>query len=561
MAGIADSFFAFFGLDVGQQRALLGLRLRLMRRQFQREPGKMAGFLAFLIFFGPLVIVLAIVSAYAYLELPGTWPAQVMGIVLCLLWLAWIILPVFAFRTNEGLDLARLLIFPLSRRDLVASALIGTLLDGPSYVTLPFFVAMIVGWIGTPWQLLVLVPAIVMAYCMMMASGQLVLTTSTGLLRSRRFRDLTIVLLSLLGSSCYVVNRGIEAWLRAADTSGLEGLEPLLYLRWLPPGACAQAVASAGAGNWGEALLWLGYAGAWLAVLLWAWWKVLERMTTGASAWNLPLPEAKKASRPRTRLSDRVAAIGFGWLPAPARASMVKELKLIWRVPQRRIGLLQSILAPFVLIFAVFFGDMSALRRLPEWTAMGLPAIILFAAWGLSSNMLGMESRGLGTLILTPAPRWQIFTGKGIAYGLVALIPTTFYAAILGYTARSPLIIFGMIAAAGTALTVIGVNMIACIYITFPFDESVTTRQRSGGSCSTGLAQVILLPIAMAIAGLPTTLPMAAGIWFNLPALIPIGAFGGIAYAITLFVWATRYAGRLLTEREPEVLMAARLER
>ncbi len=113
MAGIADSFFAFFGLDVGQQRALLGLRLRLMRRQFQREPGKMAGFLAFLIFFGPLVIVLAIVSAYAYLELPGTWPAQVMGIVLCLLWLAWIILPVFAFRTNEGLDLARLLIFPL----------------------------------------------------------------------------------------------------------------------------------------------------------------------------------------------------------------------------------------------------------------------------------------------------------------------------------------------------------------------------------------------------------------------------------------------------------------
>ncbi|MCB0023948.1 MAG: hypothetical protein KDD91_13030, partial [Caldilinea sp.] len=74
-------------------------------------------------------------------------------------------------------------------------------------------------------------------------------------------------------------------------------------------------------------------------------------------------------------------------------------------------------------------------------------------------------------------------------------------------------------------------------------------------------AQVILLPIAMAIAGLPTTVPMAAGIWFNVPALIPIGAFAGLTYAAILFVWATRYAGRLLTAREPEVLMAARLER
>ena len=103
--------------------------------------------------------------------------------------------------------------------------------------------------------------------------------------------------------------------------------------------------------------------------------------------------------------------------------------------------------------------------------------------------------------------------------------------------------------------------MVASIYITFPFDENVATRQRSGGSCSTGLAQIILMPIAMAIAGLPTTVPMAAGIWFNLPLLIPIGAFAGLAYAAALFVWATRYAGRVLTEREPEVIMAARLER
>ena len=67
-------------------------------------------------------------------------------------------------------------------------------------------------------------------------------------------------------------------------------------------------------------------------MLVWAWWKALLRMTTGASAWSLPIPEAKPAARPRVRLSDRVAAIGFGWLPAPARAVVEKLDGPLWEV-------------------------------------------------------------------------------------------------------------------------------------------------------------------------------------------------------------------------------------
>ncbi|MFN3982455.1 MAG: hypothetical protein ACK4SA_18925, partial [Caldilinea sp.] len=59
MAGIADRFFAALGLDGAQQRALLELRLLLTRRQFEREPGKLAGFFLFLVIFGPIVLLLA----------------------------------------------------------------------------------------------------------------------------------------------------------------------------------------------------------------------------------------------------------------------------------------------------------------------------------------------------------------------------------------------------------------------------------------------------------------------------------------------------------------------
>ena len=561
MAGLADRFFHVLGLDAARQRALLRLRARLAMRQFEREPGRMVGFIVFLVIFGPLVLLLAAGSGFAYLAAPEPWPVQILGIVLSGLWLAWIMLPLFAFRTNEGLDLSRLLIFPLDTRNLIASALLGTLFDGPSYVTLPFFLAILIGWLDQPVVLIIVLLAIVIAYLQMIAAGQLVLTASMGLLRSRRFRDLTIVIFSLLGSSCYFINRGIEAWARAAGAENLIQLEPLQFLRWLPPGACAQAVASAGQGGWLEALVWLLYAVGWLALLIFGCWKLLLRMTTGVSAWSLPAATAKKPRRRRTSVSEGFAALWFAWLPTPVRAMMIKELKLIWRVPQRRIGLLQSVIAPFALIFAIFFGDVRALSSLPEWTTMGLPAIVLFSTWGLTTNMLGMESRGLATLLLTPAPRWQIFTGKGLAYAIMALLPTGVYALVLGLAARSPLIVFGLLAAVGTSLVVVAVNMVAAVYFTFPFDENSTTRQRSGGGFSTGIAQIVLTPLLMAIASAPTTLPIAIGIWLNQPALVAMGAVAGLVYAAGFFASLTRYAANALSQREADVLQAARLDR
>lgn len=561
MAGVADRALRLLGLDAARQRALIGLRLRLLQRQFEREPGRMVGFIVFLVLFGPLVLLLATVSGFIYVAAPEPWPVQTVGIVLTGLWLAWIALPLFAFRTNESLDLSRLLVYPLSTRDLVASALLGTLFDGPSYVTLPFFLAILIGWFDQPWLLPLVLVAILLAYALMMVTGQLVLTSSMGLLRSRRFRDLSIVVFSLLGSSCYLINRFVESWAQATDAATLRTLEPLLALRWLPPGACAQALAAAGQGDWRSAALWLGFAAAWLAGLTWAWWKLLLRMTTGAATWSLPAPKTTAPRRPLST-SDAIAAIGFAWLPTPARAMLVKEFKLTWRVPQRRIGLIQSALAPFALIVAIFFGEMEALSQLPEWTAAGLPAIMLFAAWGLSTNMLGMESRGLATLLLTPAPRWQLLLGKGLAYTLLALAPTALYAAVLAAMARSPLIVVGLLAGVSTALIVVAINMVAAVYYSYPFDENSAVRQRAGGGWRTGVVQIVVVPLAMAVTAAPATLPMLVGIWWELPlAVTVLGTLAGLAYAMILFGWTTHYAGKTLIIREAETLAAASLTR
>ncbi|MCS6826795.1 MAG: hypothetical protein NZ553_09300 [Caldilinea sp.] len=558
MAGLAAHLVDIAGLDLAKQRTLLELRLRLLRRQFEREPGRIVGFVLLLVFVGPFVLLMAIGTGVAYRLAPQPWPAQLLAGVLVALWLAWIALPLLAFRTNEGLDLSRLLLYPLRTRDLVASALIGTLFDIPSYLTLPFFIAVFVGWSGQPLLYIVIAPALLIAYVLMMVSGQLVLTAGAGLLRSRRFRDLVIVFFSLLGSSCYFINRVIEGWIRAVDAADLQRLQPLLFLRWLPPGACAQAIASAAQGAWGEVLLWLAYAVGWLALLLWMWWKLLLRMTTGAAAWVPSIFEAKKPQRRPQSLSERIAAFVNTWLPAPATATATKELKLIWRVPQRRIGLLQSVVAPFVLMLAVFVGDIEALGRLPEWTALALPGVMLFSTWGLSTNMLGIESKGLATLLLTPAPRWQIFAGKGLAYLFTALLPTAVYAGILAVTSRSAFIVYGLIAAVAMALIVTAVNTVAAPYVTYPFDENSPTRQHAGGKWLTGVAQVLGVPLAIFIVSGPATAPLMLGVWWNRPEVAGVGVLIGLAYAAGVCGVAIRWAGAQLTRREPEVLEAAR---
>ena len=101
--------------------------------------------------------------------------------------------------TNEGIDLERLLIYPLKPRDLAVSSLLGTLFD---YTTLLFDMAVVcaivIAFAGWP-VLLVVVVALLLVYGNMVLTSQLMLTALGGVLQSRRFRDVAIVVMSLSG--------------------------------------------------------------------------------------------------------------------------------------------------------------------------------------------------------------------------------------------------------------------------------------------------------------------------------------------------------------------------
>lgn len=544
------------GLDYVRISTLLGLRRKLMVRQFMRQPGQIGGIIVMLVTLGPVVLILAGISAYGYLIAPGIWPINILALVLVGLWLVWIVLPLLAFRINEGLDMERLLIYPLRSRELVVSALLGTLIDWPTYFTLPFFLAILIGWFMSPAFAVVLLAAL-LGYLHMMVASQLALTASTGLLRSRRFRDIAIVVASLAGSSCYFITQGVQAAARTVGAETLQSLRPMLLLQWLPPGAAVRSAELVLTGDWLAALLWLLYSLAWLAASIWAWWSLLQRVTTGVTMWQ---PRAASASPkvPVAAHRSNTSEFLLPWMDPRTRQIFIKELRAMWRIPQRRIGALQSILSPIVLLF--FFGMNGRMGSsvASPWVSMMLPGLALFSAWSGSMNMLGMEGRGLPTLLLSPTPRRHVFTGKGLAIWMVTVAPLTILAAAFTVAARNPIALYGWFAMLGVALAGIAVNMVAAVYLAWPYDEESTRRQNTGGGCASALGQVVFVPLAMLLAGAPILLPLSLGAFLHLQWLQIGAALSSVPYGIILFAVAASRAGQLLPAREAEIIEATR---
>ncbi len=560
MAGIIARLFASLGLDATRQAALFRVRAKLTLRQFTRQQGRIVGFIVMLVVFTPLVLGAAFGSALGYLRLPQPWPAQLLGMVLVVLWAIWIVLPVLAFRLNEGLDLTRLLVYPLRIRDLVASTLLGTLLDFPTYLVLPLFVAVFVGW-GRTWAWPVVLVGLLLGYAHMVIMSQLVLTAGGGLLRSRRFRDISIVILSLLGSSCYFLNQGIQALARRVDRQQLLNFHPLDYVQWLPTGAIARAIEQATNGAWGAALLWLLYSLVLLVGIIWLWWQLLLRLVTGAGFISTPQRE-RPAAQPlprRAPVSTGKAVSLWRWLPDGVHQIFLKELRAIWRIPQRRIGLIQGVLMPVLLSVFIFFGRQRPTFLLSPWFGLGLAGYAVFTTWFTTINMLGWEGKALPMLLVTPLPRHQIFLGKALAMLLVLALPITVFALVLAFLLQSWFSLAGWLAAIGASLATMAVTTVASVLFPAPINLESTSRQSGfSGGCLTALGNIFVVPLAIALICSPLVALFVAAFWWEQDWLVAVGVVVVLLYGAGVFGLGVYLAERLMVQREAEIIAATR---
>ena len=558
------------GFDKRRVGSLWRLKGRLMLRTYTRERGHLIGAAFALLFLGPLVIAAAIGTTIGYLRLPEPWPAQLLGFILVLLWGIWLIFPILFSSLNEAADLTRLLIYPLRQRDLVAGVLLGTLFDYPTYLALPMLLAVLIGW-GASLALPVVLIAVIICYAHMVFIGLLVGTALGGILQSRRFRDIAIIFTALLGSSCYFLQVGlgrlIENATQKMSPEDLLALRPLRILQWFPTGAAAQAIVQAADGQWLSSLAWLTYSCAWLLLVIWAWWKLLSRLTTGEGFLFSRAPRPQTKSEP---VPAKAAGLPF-WmrrLPVDLAYIIRKELDSVWRTPQRRVGLIQGLLAPVFMGGFILFRSESGMSRISSlgsinFVGLGLPLYALFLYWITSFNMLGWEGKGLPILFLTPVSRRRIFLGKGLALYFVGSIPFLLVGVVAFVILRDWVSVGGILSGLLSGFTTIGVTAVFATLFPAPIDQESHRRRSSistRGGCLSALANMLLLLPLILLLALPLAVPLLLAYFLDQPWIAFVALPLTTAYGLFVFWFGCRLSGNLLSTREPEVLAATRVE-
>lgn len=567
-----------FAVNPAHVRTLLWLRWRITlrgyTRSWQRLIGLLFGFVFILIAGGGI----AAATAFAYSTMPYHSTVEVLFGVLAFLYGAWAVLPLLQYNLNEGLDVTKLQGYPVTRGEQMVSLVLTTLLDVSSLFIFALFAAILVGWHATPLATAFTVVALALAYVHIVGFSQLILAALMGLLRSRRYRDLTVVFFALLGSSCWLIDQlffsHITRAFRLTSTDVLGNLQLERYLQYTPPGMAAQAIVNAGQGNILVATGWLFMLALLVPILLVIWARVLDHSITTAETTGGATARSRRTRRavgatgsaPTASTAGAANATAAPAMSASARRSVLsdpalavagKDLRYFWRDPQLKAAMLSS-LAPILLVFLPNLYSSPSVASGPSGVLFApLPALLIVMVLGI--NAFGLERQGLQTLFLFPIRPLDVFWGKNLAVGALAfameIVLTLIKAGITGGWFYVPLALIGGLAA---LLAMLGLGNITSVL--FPFRSRQMRMGDSGSfasengclrsvvSMSTLFAAVVLLiPVAAAVL-MPLAINKETWLIYTLPS--------ALIYGIVLHQAPTRIIAPVFLRRGPEILHA-----
>ncbi len=545
-------------------RWLFWLRWKLFLRGFARDRSRIIATILMIVFGLPLYGGIALATFFGYRFLPAPVNAEILFLVLTGVYVMWMVLPLFEFTVNEGLDVSKLLLFPLTRAELMLSLLFSTLLDIPMFGLMLVFIAVVAGWaISLPVALLTIV-AVLICYAQVVGISQLVLALMMSTLQSRRFRDLTIIAIALFSLSCYLIQQLLLRGIGTGDfVANIERARFSLYLQWFPPGMTAQAIQQAALGNWGASVAWLGFSLVTCILELYLWALVLER--------SLRTPEAGGAVRTRRQKAVREAATVSVVSPSAASGSLlerlgstqifaiaVKDWKYYWRDPQLKATLLSSLYIIIIVLVGPLLNQGGYLNSLGT-ISFTAPLAVFFSVFSLSYNSLGLERQGLTTLFLFPIHPRRILFGKNLAVaviGIVELVVLVLASAALSHNWNLvlPILTSGL---AGIAV-VMGCGNISSVFLPQRVRQMQRGTQATGSlsgnaGCLRGLMSLLMMGASLVILA-PVLVALFLPLFFQAQWVwvftIPAALLYGLAFHL-LVTW--RVAPRMLA-RAPEIL-------
>ena len=543
-------------------RWLFWLRWKTLMRGYTRNPLSIIGsifMLLFIVFFAGAV---AVGTFFAYRLLPSPANSEVLYLVLTAVLLLWIVLPLLEFTANEGLDASKLILFPLTRAELMVSLLFSTLLDIPTIGLVLVLVAVIAGWaVSVPVAILACVTMLVF-YIQVVGISQLVLALFMRVLQGRRFRDLSIIIIAIFTSSCYLIQQFVLGGTRILHLyDNLQSASFSPYLQWLPSGLAARSITQAIQGNWGASIATLGLLLLTSVLTLYLWQFVLQR--------SLSASEVGGSARVRNRRRQQTSVVAAGvqpastsmWgriIPPQVSALALKELKYFWRDPQLKAMMFQSVIYVAIFLVAPLLNPSSSRFGGNGYVLLITPLIVLLFMLTLSLNTLGLERLSLTTLFLFPVAPQRILWGKNLAVatlGIVELVVLVSIGAFLSHAWNFVLpVLIGGLAGMGVTL---GCGNFTSVYFPQYMRQMQrgfrATGQTSQAGCLRAVMSFVMLVVTLILL-IPVALALGLPMIFQVEWIWSITIPLTLVYGIAFHQIATRLVAPRMLEQAPEIL-------
>lgn len=402
-------------VDWTQVRLILGLRWRLLLRDAKTRPVTFTIRTALMVAFVGFAVLLSVgVYAAAFRLLRNGEVDAARGLVhgVHLLGFVWLAVgPVLAFGANEFLDVTRLFHLPVGHRTVFVASLLGIAASpGVLLAALPML-ASALAWHGGVVSTLWAVTASLLVIAAAVALGHLGVLALLNTLRSRRWRDVMMVVGPAIGVGFYLLSRVLVEGGVGEIVPALRAID--LHRDWMMPLPSWWGATAVVAPGWAERIPVL-FLIPLLVVVVRIGAGLQERAFHGEVPGG---PAPQSAKRSGRGILERI--------PGPLGALAAKDLALLKREPVVRMVAMQGAaftLTPLLLLLLRAMGTESAVvedaarvaKVLPFVSLVGLAALV--SEFALLLNLLGLEGGGMVHALLTPVPRRTFLLGKDLAH-------------------------------------------------------------------------------------------------------------------------------------------------
>jgi ABC-2 type transport system permease protein len=547
------------------------LKLRLLRNGFRGQPWRVLALTAgvlFGLFTAGLAMLGLIASAAASVEV-GRMVAVYAGAAAVL---GWTLLPLLFFGVDETLDPARFALLPLRRALLVRGMFAAAFVGVPAVATLIALSGLVVaaglrsGAVVAGVALLGVAAGLALG----VVASRAVTSAFAALLRSRRVRDLAILVIALLASSIGPLQLLIQGAALRSDVAQAARVAGILA--WTPLGAPYALPFDVAGGRWADAGARLAITAGAIGLLVWWWSRTIESAMLASSTGG------GQRSRPNGARSEGTGAAAalVPWTvrgmvrPSVSGGIVAADLRFWWRDPRRRAGLVSILMSTVVLALVLNIaaqpspGSSGATPGLMFGFVVSMSGVL---SGLLLANQFAYEGSAYAAHLLAQVPGRVQVRARAVAIGIVVAPVQILVVVAVSLLARVPDQLgdgwpsrmtqlmptgLGMLAGAfGVSVAAAGVLSVLAAY---PLPETSNPfALNTGGAGAKGLLAVVAmvgtlilcLPIVLAALFLSGT---AVGPWLLL--------VGGIAYGGAAAWLGTIIAGDLIDRRGPELLAA-----